>query len=106
MKTPAEVSMKVQRVAGALSRVLIWNVNQSPSAVFLRGRIVFFLFYFIFFSKEAWNISKRKYHVSYYFLRKATALSFSVQGKNTMFPGKKYHLSSSTKKIMSQCVAF
>ena len=35
--------MKVQRVAGALSRVLIWNVNQSPSGVFLRGRIVFFL---------------------------------------------------------------
>ena len=54
MKTPAEVSMKVQRVAGALSRVLIWNVNQSPSGVFLRGRIVFF-----FFSKEAWNISKK-----------------------------------------------
>ena len=49
MKTPAEVSMKVQRVAGALSRVLIWNVNQSPSGVFLRGRIVFFLFCFFFF---------------------------------------------------------
>ena len=102
MKTPAEVSMKVQRVAGALSRVLIWNVNQSPSGVFLRGRIVFFFF----LARWRGTYKKKKNHVSYYFLRKATALSFSVQGKNTMFPGKKYHLSSSTKKIMSQRVAF
>ena len=27
MKTPVKVSMKVQRGAGALSRVSIWNVN-------------------------------------------------------------------------------
>ena len=27
MKTPVKVPMKVQRVAGALSRVSIWNVN-------------------------------------------------------------------------------
>ena len=94
--------MKVQRVAGALSRVLIWNVNQSPSGVFLRGRIVFFFF----LARRRGTYQKNKNHVSYYFLRKATALSFSVQGKNTMFPGKKYHLSSSTKKIMSQRVAF
>ena len=42
MKMPSEVSMKVQRVAGALSRVLIWNVNQSASGVFLLSRMVFF----------------------------------------------------------------
>ena len=27
METPVEVSMKVQRVSGVLSRVSIWNVN-------------------------------------------------------------------------------
>ena len=44
MKTPEEVSMKVQRVAGPLSMVSIWNVNQSPSGVFLQGRMVFDFF--------------------------------------------------------------
>ena len=75
--------MKVQRIAGALSRVSIWNVNHLQ--VYFR-RIGSSLF---FFRKGAWNISNRKYHVSVYFLRRVIPPSFSVQGKNTMLQGKK-----------------
>ena len=89
MKTPAEVSMKVQRVAGALSRVLIWNVNQSPSGVFLRGRIVFFFVFFVFFLARRRGTYQKKYHVSYYFFRETSALSFFVQGKKNHVSGKK-----------------
>ena len=81
MKTPAEVSMKVQRVAGALSRVSIWNVNQSPSGVFLRGRMVF-----DFFQQGGVEHIKQKISCFRVFLEKGhRSLVFR--------PGKKYHVS-------------
>ena len=83
MKTPVKVSMKVQRIAGVLSRVSIWNSNQLQVYFYGTGSTL------IFFRRGAWNISNRKYHASAYFLRRFIPLSFSAQGKNTMFLGKK-----------------
>ena len=56
--------------------------------------MIFYLF--IYFLQG--GISIRKYHVSVYFLRRITPLSYSFQGKNTMFSGKKYRLSRWYKK--------
>ena len=85
MKTPVKVSMKVQRIAGALCRVSIQNVNHLQ--VYFCG----IRSSLISFWQGACNILNRKYHVPVYFLRNviSLSLSFTVQGKNITFTGKK-----------------
>ena len=88
MKTPVKVSMKVQRIAGVLSRVSIWNVNDLQVYFCGIGSSL------ISFSQgggrggEGWNISNRKYHIFVHFLRKLIPPPFSVQEKYHVF-GKK-----------------
>ena len=97
MKTPVKVSMKVQRIAEALSRVSIQNVNQLQ--VYFCG----IRSSLISFWQGACSILNKKYHVSVYFLRNVISLSHlpsrekisRLREKNTTFP-------DSTRKIISQ----
>ena len=88
--------MKVQRMAGALSRVSIWNVNH------LQMYFCEIESSLTFYCRGAWNISNRKYHVSMHFFEKVIPLPFSVQGKNTIFLGKNKTFPDSTRKIISR----
>ena len=98
MKTPVKVSMKVQRIAGALCRVSIQNVNHLQ--VYFCG----IRSSLISFWQGTCNILNRKYHVPVYFLRNVISLSLIYR------PGKKYHVyrkknttfPDSTRKIISQ----
>ena len=89
METPVEVSMKVQRVSGVLSRVSIWNVNYLQVCFCGIGSSL------IFFSRGkggrgvAWNISNRKYHVSLYFLRNVPLSHFPPREKIPSFREKR-----------------
>ena len=101
METPVEVSMKVQRVSGVLSRESIWNVNYlqvcfcriGSSLIFFRGR-----------RGEAgrgggaWNIPNRKYHVFLYFLRNVHLSHFPPREKIPCFREKKDYLFRQYKK--------
>ena len=80
MKTPVKVSMKVQRIAEALSRVSIQNVNQlQVHFCGIRSSLISFW-------QGACSILNKKYHVSVYFLRNVISLSLICR------PGKKYHV--------------
>ena len=89
METPVEVSMKVQIVSGVLSRVSIWNVNYLQVCFCGIGSSL------IFFSRGkgvgVGGVEHIKQKISCFlvFLEKRPPLSFSTQGKNTMFSGKK-----------------
>ena len=104
MKTPVKISMKGQRIAGALSRMLIQNFNHlRMSDVLLRDETIFDFF----LGRGAWrhvcNTRTCTQEMSYsiYFLRKIVS-HFSAQGKNIMFLGKSTIFPDSIRKIMSR----
>ena len=90
MKTSVKVSMKAQKIAGALSRMLIQNFNHLQ-VYFCRIRQSL-----VFFGKGAWRQVcntrtcvhvHRKHHISMQFLRR-TASHFAPKEKISCF-GKK-----------------
>ena len=72
MKTPVKASMKVQRIAGALSRVPIQNANHLQ--VYFCGIRLSLIFFFLTEGCGATFVTPgrvhRKYYISMYFLRK------------------------------------
>ena len=88
MKTPLKVLMKVQRIAGALSRMSIQNANHLQ-VYFCEIRPSL-----IFFNRGTWRYvcnsrtCTQKTSCFHEFLEKGR-LSLSAQGKNIMFSGKK-----------------
>ena len=88
-ETPLKVSMKVQRIAGAFSRISIQNVNHL--LVYFCGiRIIFDFFFFLTEGHDTMFVAPvrvhRKFHISMYFLKKI-AFTF-LPRKNYVF-GKK-----------------
>ena len=97
MKTPVKISMKVQRIAGALSRVSIWNANHlyvyfcriGSSLIFFAGGCVTYQIENIMFPRISWEGSS----LSHFPSRKKIPC---FREKNTTFP-------DSARKIMSRC---
>ena len=100
MKMPMKVSITVQRIVGTFSGMrsrmpvsfkCIFSEEDHLWFFLQMGNIIFVTFIHIY----------KKYHISMYLLRKII-FHFPSKEKISCFPGKKYHLSKYTRKIIFQ----